>query len=99
MGFRGVRGRGRHRRTGTTFTLGVNAIKTAPAFSGPIYLEAMYDIITQYIYMPLNPFTTGNPFLGTKLLGYSMGRGSGALVYIFGISSNYGTKAGSPAPI
>ena len=24
-------------------------------------------------------FTTGNPFLGTKLLGFSMGRGSGAL--------------------
>ena len=27
----------------------------------------------------LNPFTTGNPFLGTKLLGFSMGKGSGAL--------------------
>ena len=27
----------------------------------------------------LNPFTTGNPFLGTKLLGFSKGRGSGAL--------------------
>ena len=27
----------------------------------------------------INPFTTGNPFLGTKLLGFSMGRGSGAL--------------------
>ena len=27
----------------------------------------------------LNPFTTGNPFLGTKLLGFSIGRGSGAL--------------------
>ena len=27
----------------------------------------------------LNPFTTGNSFLGTKLLGFSMGRGSGAL--------------------
>ena len=26
-----------------------------------------------------NPFTTGNPFLGTKLLGFSMERGSGAL--------------------
>ena len=26
-----------------------------------------------------NPFTTGNPFLGTKLLGSSIGRGSGAL--------------------
>ena len=25
------------------------------------------------------PFTTGNPFLGTKLLGYSIGRGSGSL--------------------
>ena len=24
-------------------------------------------------------FTTGNPFLGTKLLGFSIGRGSGAL--------------------
>ena len=24
------------------------------------------------------PFTTGNPFLGTKLLGFSIGRGSGA---------------------
>ena len=27
----------------------------------------------------INPFTTGNPFLGTKLLGFSIGRGSGAL--------------------
>ena len=26
----------------------------------------------------VNPFTTGNPFLGTKLLGFSLGRGSGA---------------------
>ena len=25
------------------------------------------------------PLTTGNPFLGTKLLGFSVGRGSGAL--------------------
>ena len=25
------------------------------------------------------PFTTGNPFLGTNLLGFSIGRGSGAL--------------------
>ena len=25
----------------------------------------------------VNPFTTGNPFLGTKLLGFSIGRGSG----------------------
>ena len=30
-----------------------------------------------------NPFTTGNPFLGTKLLGYSIGRGSGALKTAF----------------
>ena len=27
----------------------------------------------------LDPFTTGNPFLGTKLLGFRIGRGSGAL--------------------
>ena len=27
----------------------------------------------------VNLFTTGNPFLGTKLLGFSTGRGSGAL--------------------
>ena len=27
----------------------------------------------------LKPFTNGNPFLGTKLLGLSIGRGSGAL--------------------
>ena len=26
-----------------------------------------------------NPFTTGNPFWGAKLLGFSIGRGSGAL--------------------
>ena len=25
-----------------------------------------------------NPFATGSPFLGTKLLGFSIGRGSGA---------------------
>ena len=28
--------------------------------------------------MVINPFTTGNSFLGTKLLGFSIGRGSGA---------------------
>ena len=27
----------------------------------------------------LNPFATGNPFLGTKFLEFSVGRGSGAL--------------------
>ena len=27
----------------------------------------------------VNPFTTGNPFLGKKLLGFNIGRGSGAL--------------------
>ena len=27
----------------------------------------------------LDPFTTGNPFLGTKILGFSIERGSGAL--------------------
>ena len=27
----------------------------------------------------LEPFTTGNPFLGTKLLGFSIGKGSGVL--------------------
>ena len=27
----------------------------------------------------LNPFTTGNPFLVTKLLGFRIGRGLGAL--------------------
>ena len=30
----------------------------------------------------VNPFTTGNPFLGTKLLGVSIGRGSGAITII-----------------
>ena len=30
------------------------------------------------------PFTTGNPFLGTKLLGFSIGRGSGALKGLIG---------------
>ena len=29
--------------------------------------------------LTVNPFTTGNPFLGTKLLRFSIGRGSGAL--------------------
>ena len=27
----------------------------------------------------INPFTTGNPFSGTKILGFNIGRGSGAL--------------------
>ena len=36
----------------------------------------MYRNTTWYI---LDPFTTRNPFLGTKLLGFSIGRGSGAL--------------------
>ena len=37
-----------------------------------------------------NPFTTGNPFLATNLLGFSMGRGSGALKgLIFTVESVY----------
>ena len=36
-------------------------------------------ISTFFLVRRINPFTTRNPFLGTKLLGFSMGRGSGAL--------------------
>ena len=41
---------------------------------GTVWLEALSERREL-----LNPFTTGNPFFGTKLLGFSMGRGSGAL--------------------
>ena len=37
----------------------------------------MYLFLTYPVY--INLYTTGNPFLGTKLLGFSIGRGSGAL--------------------
>ena len=40
---------------------------------------------------PLNPFTSGNPFLGTKLLGFSTGRGSGALKRIRRLSTSDGS--------
>ena len=41
----------------------------------------LYDTLLGPPLVPhtLNPFTTGNPFLGTNLLGFSIGRGSGAL--------------------
>ena len=35
----------------------------------------------------INPFTTGNPFLGAKLLGFSIGRGSGALKGLRAVTS------------
>ena len=51
-----------------------------------MYMEYMYVAVLVFsksvfglIRTCLNPFTTGNPFLGTKLLGFSVGRGSGAL--------------------
>ena len=34
---------------------------------------------SSHMKVTLTPFTTGNPFLGTKLLGFSIGRGLGAL--------------------
>ena len=43
---------------------------------------SMVGVLYIYVYIPgkhLNPFTTGNPFWGTKSLGFSIGRGSGAL--------------------
>ena len=44
-------------------------------FASPMFKTAVF---WEY-HTLLNPFTTGNPFLGTKLLGFSIGRGSGAL--------------------
>ena len=41
--------------------------------------DPMYEVLSRREGATLNPFTTGNPFLGTKLLGFSRGRGSGAL--------------------
>ena len=38
----------------------------------------------------VNPFGTGNPFLGTKLLGFSVGRGSGALKGLMWMLLNVG---------
>ena len=40
----------------------------------------------------LNPFTTGNPFLGTKLLGFSIGRGLGALKGLNDTTRDYFAK-------
>ena len=47
---------------------------------GMLYI--VRDVAPIFSFLPLltlDPFTTGNPFLGTKLLGFSIGRGSGAL--------------------
>ena len=41
-------------------------------------MEFSIDIWTS-VRAVINPFTTGNPFLGTLSLGFSIGRGSGAL--------------------
>ena len=38
----------------------------------------------------VNPFATGNPFLGTKLLGFSIGRGSGDLKGLIGTRDSRG---------
>ena len=38
---------------------------------------------------PLNPFTTGNPFFGTKSLGFSIGRGLGALKGLMTLDLSY----------
>ena len=43
-----------------------------------IYQNSMLVQGKRLASMGVNPFTTGNPFLGTKLLGFSIGRGSGA---------------------
>ena len=50
----------------------------------------------------LNPFTTGNPFLGTKLLGFSTGRGLGALksstpALVLRAQETGVTKSGAPS--
>ena len=44
--------------------------------SGP---ESLARVTPPLLLCDVNPFTTGNPFLGTKLLGFSIGRGSEAL--------------------
>ena len=43
-----------------------------------LYVVTAY-VVTANEDFGVNPFTNGNPFLGTKLLGFSIGRGSGAL--------------------
>ena len=43
---------------------------------GSVKSDTVYQV--SYLLDP-NPFTTGNPFWGTKLLGLSIVRGSGAL--------------------
>ena len=45
----------------------------------PLRALTSLDQIGTSLKKGLNPFTTGNPFLGTKLLGFSIGRGLGAL--------------------
>ena len=44
-----------------------------------VYPISSSEMVSERQRAPHNPFTTGNPFLGTKLLGFSIGRGSGAL--------------------
>ena len=46
--------------------------------SGTFYLLCYGRVVT-FGAVCFNPFTTENPFLGTKLLGFNVGRGSGAL--------------------
>ena len=44
----------------------------------------------------LTPFTTGNPFVGTKLLGFRIGRGSGALKGLSSQIEEPQKKSGAP---
>ena len=45
----------------------------------PFFFKILFHKAWQADGAALNPFTTGNPFLGTKLPGFSVGRGSGAV--------------------
>ena len=57
---------------------GVDAFTIWKPVSGKTYLELVQGRDFADLKW-FSPFTTGNPFLGTKLLGFSIGRGSGAL--------------------
>ena len=50
-------------------------------FSASFHMYGIPVLLTSFLLSStfLNPFATGNPFLGTTLLGFSIGRGLGAL--------------------
>ena len=64
---------------------GVGARDDRGLWCTSFWLKRFLNDVSPFILALLNPFTTENPFLGTKLLEFNIGRGSGALKGLKGV--------------